>query len=65
MFRLLMDAHSKWGELMDMAKSTTAMSTVAALGHLFAAYGLPEQVVSDIVHSSPLKSSQSFCKPMG
>ena len=35
-----------WAEVIDMAKSTTAMSTVAAFQHLFAAYGLVEQVLS-------------------
>ena len=47
MFVLLVDAHSKWGEVIDMAKSTTTTNSVAALRHLFAAYGLTEQVVSD------------------
>ena len=35
------------GEVMDMAKSITATRTVVALGHIFAANGLPEQFVSD------------------
>ena len=42
MFLLLVDTRSEWGEVIDMAKSTTATSTVAALRHHFAAYGLTE-----------------------
>ena len=46
MFFLLMDAHSKWPEVYEMT-STTAQKTVDILRHIFAAYGLPEQLVSD------------------
>ena len=46
MFFLLVDAHSKWPEIYEMT-STTSARTIELLRHLFAAYGLPEQVVSD------------------
>eukprot|EP00731_Ephydatia_muelleri_P013071 Em0007g381a len=46
MFFLLMDAHSKCPEVYEMT-STTAQKTVDILRHIFAAYGLPEQLVSD------------------
>ena len=46
MFFLLMDAHSKWPEVYEMT-STTAQKTVDILRHIFAAYGLPEQLVSN------------------
>ena len=59
MFLLLVDAHSKWGEMIDMAKSITAMSTVAALRHHYFAVGLPEQVVSD---NSPQFTCEEFTK---
>ena len=42
-----------------MAKATTVTSTVAALQHLFAANGLPEQVVSD---NGPQFTSEEFIK---
>ena len=48
-----------------MAKSTTVMSTVAALRHLFAAYGLPEQVMSDNGPQLTSKGFINFVKPMG
>ena len=46
MFLLLINAHSKWPEIFEMA-STTSESTIAMLRRVFAAYGLPEHLVSD------------------
>ena len=46
MFLLLVDAHSKWPEIFEMASSTSE-STIAMLRQVFAAYGLPEHLVSD------------------
>ena len=43
-FLIVVDAHSKWPEVFEMA-STTATKTIAILRQLFATYGLPEQVV--------------------
>ena len=40
------DAHSKWPEVFIMSSTTTA-ATVAVLRQLFAAHGLPAQVVTD------------------
>ena len=45
-FLLVVDAHSKWPEGQEM-KTITAAKTIEVLRQLFAAYGLPEQVVSD------------------
>ena len=46
MFMIMVDAHSKWPEIVEMS-STTTKQTIAVLNKVFAAYGLPEQVVSD------------------
>ena len=46
MFFLVIDAHSKWGEVFQMAQ-TTATKTIEVLRQLFSSYGLPEQIVSD------------------
>ena len=43
---LIVDAHSKWPEILEMP-SVTASKTIDELRKLFAAYGLPEQVVTD------------------
>ena len=46
MFILCMDAHSKWLKIVDMS-STTNDHTIKVLQQMFAAFGLPEQLVSD------------------
>ena len=45
-FLIVVDSHSKWPEVIEM-KSTTATATIKELRRLFAAYGLPEHLVSD------------------
>ena len=46
MFLIVVDAHSKWPEVIQMS-STTSSKTIDVLRTLFARYRLPEQVVSD------------------
>ena len=46
MFIVIVDAHSKWPEVYEMP-STTAQKTVDVLRHVFATFGLPQQLVSD------------------
>ena len=46
MYLIAVDAHSKWPEVIEMT-STTAQKTITELRRIFAAYGLPEQVVTD------------------
>ena len=46
MFLLVVNAHSKWLEVLQMA-STTAESTINALRYLFSRFGLAEELVSD------------------
>ena len=43
MFLIVVDAHSKWPEVMT---TTTASKTIEELRKLFATHGLPEQHVS-------------------
>ncbi|XP_062501405.1 uncharacterized protein K02A2.6-like [Corticium candelabrum] len=45
-FFLMVDAHSKWVEIIEM-KSTTMTATIEVPRGLFASYGLPTQLVSD------------------
>ena len=45
-FLIAVDTHSKWPEVFDIS-STTTVKTIAVLRHLFSAYGLPEQIVTD------------------
>lgn len=46
MFLVVVDAHSKWLDVVRMS-STSAESTINALRYMFSAYGLPKEVVSD------------------
>ena len=45
-FLLVVDAHSKWLEVIPMT-STTSADTIQVLRKLFASYGLPIQFISD------------------
>eukprot|EP00731_Ephydatia_muelleri_P025658 Em0017g741a len=45
-FLVVVDAHSKWPEVVEM-KTLTSAKTIEALRELFATYGLPQQLVSD------------------
>ena len=56
-FLIVVDAHSKWPEVIPMASSTTAARTIEALRLLFASYGVPNQLVSD---NSPQFVSKEF-----
>ena len=64
MFLLLVDAHSKWPEIFEMASSTSE-STIAMLRQVFAAYGLPEHLVSDNEPQLHQRSFNSSCVIMG
>ena len=46
MFMVVTDAHSKWPEIIELS-DTTSSKTIQELRKLFAAYGLPQQVVTD------------------
>lgn len=46
MFLVVIDAHSKWPEVVEMM-STTVHKTITELRKLFTRYGLPLQVVTD------------------
>lgn len=56
LFLVIVDAHSKWPEVFEM-KSTSALNI--KLQHLFASYGLPEQVASD---NGPQFTSEYFAQ---
>ena len=58
MFIIIVDAHSKWPEMYEMS-STSTDSTIAILRHVFVAYGLPQQLVSD---NGPQFASSEFAQ---
>ena len=45
-FLIIVDAHSKWSEVIPMM-TTTDKKTIAELRRVFSIHGLPEQIVSD------------------
>ena len=51
MWLILVDAQSKWPEVIQM-KSTTASKTVEVLRSLFSRFGIPHQLVSEICMKS-------------
>ena len=58
MFLVVVDAHSKWVEVVQM-NSTTSSKTIAELRKLFSAYGLPDQLVFD--NGSQFTSDEFSC----
>uniref|UniRef100_A0A8C9TGR2 Gypsy retrotransposon integrase-like protein 1 n=1 Tax=Scleropages formosus TaxID=113540 RepID=A0A8C9TGR2_SCLFO len=56
LFLIVMDAYARWPEIVPM-QSTTSAKTIEVLRHLFAAYGLPQEVVTD---NGPQFTSREF-----
>ena len=63
-FFVIIDAHSKWPEVIDMP-TTTATKTIGVLRGLFASYGLPEQIVSDNGPQFTSDEFTHFCRQNG
>ncbi|KAK3749146.1 hypothetical protein QZH41_009832, partial [Actinostola sp. cb2023] len=55
-YLIVVDAHSKWPEVIGPMSTTTAESTTNALRSIFSRFGLPEQIVSD--NGPPSQSSE-------
>ena len=64
MFLIVVDAHSKWPEVVEMS-STTTTNTIVVLRRLFSAYGLPEQMVSDNGPQFTSAEFADFCRVNG
>ena len=64
MFFVLVDAHSKWPKVVEM-KTTTAAKTIEVMRTMFAAYGLPEQAVSDNSPQFTLEEFTDFMRGNG
>ena len=64
MFLIVMDAHSRWLEVEKM-DATTSTKTIEKLQNLFARYGVPSQLVSDIVPQFKSEEFQMFLKRNG
>ncbi|CAC5425906.1 unnamed protein product [Mytilus coruscus] len=64
MCSIVIDAHSKWPEVIPM-KSTTSTQTIRVLRTIFARAGLPEQIVSDNGPQFVSAEFQTFIKMNG
>ena len=58
MFLVLVDAYTKWLEVIPMS-STTSAATVEKLRYIFAVHGLPQRIVTD---NGPQFTSQEFAE---
>ena len=64
MFFIVVDAHSKWPEVIEMSATTTS-HTITELRKLFAVHGLPKQLVSDNGPQFTSVDFATFCKMNG
>ena len=55
-YLIMVDAHSKWPEVIGPMKTTTAEATANAMRNIFPRYGLPKQIVSD--NGPPFQSAE-------
>lgn len=64
MFLVVIDAHSKWPEVVVM-KNATSATTITALRNMFARFGLPDQIVSDNGSQFTSNDFEQFLKSNG
>ena len=64
MWLLVVDAYSKWPEVV-MMESTTAETTIKQLQKIFSAHGLPLQIISDNGPQFVAEKFQQFCMSRG
>ena len=64
MFLVVVDAHSKWMDVIVM-KSATALTTVQRLRTLFSNFGIPESIVTDNGPQFAATEFEEFCRSNG
>lgn len=64
MFLVIVDAHSKWPEVIP-TKTSTSAKTITILRNIFARFGLPSQLVSDNAATFTSDEFQNFLKVNG
>ena len=63
-FLMVVDAYSKWPEIVEMS-TTTAAQTITVLRQIFMTHGIPEQLVSDNGPQFTSSEFADFCKANG
>ena len=61
MWLIVIDAATKWPEVIKMNNNTTAEQTIEVLRSLFSRLGLPSQIVSDNEPQFTSEAYQKFC----
>jgi transposase InsO family protein len=64
-FLIVVDAHSKWPEVIYMRDGTSAKATIDALRAVFGRRGLPHTIVSDNGPPFPSCELKAFCQQNG
>ena len=64
MFLVVIDAHSKWLEVIPMSTSR-ALTTIQTLRTIFARLGIPESIVSDNGPQFVSAEFEQFCERNG
>ena len=64
MFLVVIDAHSKWLEVLPV-QSATSFCTIQQLRQLFSRFGIPDSLVSDNGTPFTSKEFEDFCKSNG
>lgn len=65
MFMVIIDAYSKWPEIIDMQQSTQASKVIKKFKKGLVRFGLPRQIVSDNGRQYTSTEFQEFCKKNG
>ena len=65
MWFVLVDAHSKWPEVLPLTKDSTSLSVIRCLRQLFIRYGLPCELVTDNGVQFTSKEFAQFCQNNG
>ena len=64
MFLIIIDAHSKWMEVIPM-KSAATLTTTQQLRMVFSRFGIPESIVSDNGPQFSSSEFEQFCRKNG
>ena len=66
MWFVVVDAFSKWPEVIQLPEgATSASQTITQLRHIFARFGIPKQIVSDNGPQFVSSEFRTFCKKQG
>ena len=65
MWLIVVDAYSKWPEVVQLGKDTTSSKIISHLREIIARFGLPDTIVSDNGPQFVSEEFENFCKNNG